>query len=82
MATEKEGFPLLEEFMVDYSTRAHHWRVFDAEQTREWARALADLIDPYTHGDKGTGDFINENLKPAYRELARLAEGKEKEARK
>ena len=57
---------------IDYGHRTTG-KVYDAEQMDAFLRAIAEMINPYAHGEKGTGDFINGNIKPAYRELLSVA---------
>ena len=38
------GFPRLKEFTIDYSTRMHNWKVFDAESVRVRERAIAATL--------------------------------------
>ena len=43
-------FPRLKEFTIDYSTRMHNWKVFDAESVRVRERAIAETLQCYAHG--------------------------------
>ena len=46
------GFPRLKEFTIDYSTRMHNWKVFDAESVRVRERAVADCLTLSLHNLK------------------------------
>ena len=45
-------FPRLKEFTIDYSTRMHNWKVFDAESVRVRERAVADCLTLSLHNLK------------------------------